>query len=124
MRVAAHPVSHYLGDNLRPPPPRRVQIFEDQHTSAFANNKPVAILVPGPAGVLRVLVPRRKRPHRPESADPHGSNAGFGSAANHGIGVTVLYQAIRIANGVSPGGAGRGRRRIRTFGSGPNRDVS
>ena len=124
MGVAAHPVSHHLGQNPGAPAPRRLQFFEDQHTRAFSHHESVAILVPGPAGVLRVLVPRRKRPHRPESADPHGSNAGFGSAANHGIGVTVLYQAIRIANGVSPGGAGRGRRRIRTFGSDPNRDVS
>ncbi len=101
-----------------------LQFFDHQNARAFADNKPVALLVPGTRGSVRLVVARRKSSHGGEPAYAHRRHAGFAATANHHVGVAMLYQPERIANRVSAGGAGGRGRRIRPFGAIANGNVA
>ena len=117
-RVGAHPVPRHLGQDVRAAPLRELQLFEHQNPGALADHKSVALAIPRARRALRLVVARRERAHGGKSADAHGRDAGFGAAADHGIGVAALDEAERIADGMRAGGAGRRGRGIRTLSRG------
>jgi hypothetical protein len=55
-RVAAHAITHDLGENRRSPPPRRLQFLQNQDARALADNEPIAVAVERTAGVRRIVV--------------------------------------------------------------------
>ena len=93
-----------------------LEFFENQDAGAFAHDEAVAILVPGTAGASGVVVARGKCAHGGESANAHGSDGGLGASGNHHVGIAMLDDAERIADGVGAGCASRGRRFIRALG--------
>ena len=114
--VGAHAVANNFGDDLRATLLGELQFFQDQDARAFADDEAVAVLVPGTAGVMRIVVARGQRAHGGKSADAHGSDGGFGAAGNHHVGVAVLDDARGIANGMRAGGAGGAGGLVRALG--------
>src|SRR5208282_4057898 len=121
--VGGHTVAYDFGEDGRAAAAGVLELFENHDASAFAHDEAVAVLVPGTAGAGGVVIARGKGAHGGESADAHGSNGGFGASGNHYVGVTVLDDAEGIADGVGAGGAGGGRRFIRTLGAEPHGNV-
>ena len=70
IRVGAHAVADHLGQNLRAARLRKLQFLENQDSRALADHESIAILVERPAGLGWLVVARRERAHRGESA--HG----------------------------------------------------
>src|ERR1022692_2255261 len=101
-----------------------LKLFEDKDASAFAHDEAVAIPVPGTTGASRVVIARGESAHGGESANAHGSDGGLGASGNHYVGIAVLDDAERIADGVGAGGAGGGRRFVGALGAEAHGDVS
>src|ERR1035437_2507853 len=115
--VRGHTVANQFRQDGRAAAAGMLEFFEDEDAGAFAHDEAVAILVPGTAGAGGVVIARGKCAHGGESAYAHGSDGGFGASGNHYVGVMVLDDAKGIADGVGAGGAGGGRRFIRTLGA-------
>ena len=99
IRVARHSVADDLGENRRAAALGEFQLFENQDAGAFADDEAVAVLVPGAGGLRGLVVALREGAHGGKSADAHGRDAGFGAAADHDVGIAVLDEAERIADG-------------------------
>src|SRR5262249_851951 len=113
----AHAITDHFRQDTGIAPSRGFQFLEHQDSRPLSHHKSVAIAIPGTGSALGLIVAGRERPGGRKSADSHGSDAGFGSAANHDIGFTALNQPERIADGMSAGGAGGRSGGIRTFGA-------
>src|SRR5436309_2113531 len=109
VRVGRHAVADQLGVDARVAAGRKIELLEDEHAGAFADDEPVAILVEGAARALGLVVARGERAQRAEAADPHRRNRGFRSAGDHHVGVTAPDDLEGVADGVRRGGA-RGAR--------------
>src|SRR5690242_7058810 len=92
VRVGAHAITDDFRDNRRAPILRMLQLFQDQNSGAFADYEPVALPIPGTRCLIRLVIARRQSTHGGEPADSHWSHASFAAAADHHIGVTVLYK--------------------------------
>src|SRR5882762_5187033 len=64
-----------------------LELFQNQDAGALAHHKTVAVLVPGTAGFLRLVVAGGKCAHGGKSADAHGSDGGLGAASDHHVSV-------------------------------------
>src|SRR3954466_15558772 len=88
--------AHSRADNLRQDASAALfsvlQFFENQNACAFADNESVPALVPWTTGLLRFIIPRRKRAHRCKAADSHRSYACFTAAADHHVSIPMLNQ--------------------------------
>ena len=96
---------------------RVLQFFENQNTRAFADDEAIAVLVERAAGMLRIVVARRKSAHRRKAAHAHRGNGGFRAAGNHDVGVVAFDDSVGVAHGVGAGGARRRRRFIGSLGA-------
>ncbi len=100
--------------------PRRWACSSDsriENAGAFADDEAVALGVEGAAGALRLVIARGERAHGGESADAHGSDGGFGAAADHDVGIAAVDDAEGVADGVGGSGAGGGGGGIRAAGA-------
>ncbi len=123
IRVRAHAVADDFGEDGRAAAAGVLQFFENHDARAFAHDKAVAIAVPGTAGAGWVVIAGGERAHGRESADAHRSDGGFGASGNHYVGIAMLDNAERIADGVRAGRASRSRSFVRAFGSEPHGNV-
>src|SRR5947209_15702818 len=67
--VTAHSISNDFGNGFCATRARMLEFFQNQNSSAFTDHETVAILVPGTAGTLGVVVTERKGPHGGKTAD-------------------------------------------------------
>ena len=81
----------------------RSKFLEDQNTGAFADDESVAVLVERPRSALRLFVAGGQSAHGGEPADAHRRDRGFGTAADHDVGIAAGNHAKRIADSVSAG---------------------
>src|SRR5208283_1842071 len=122
--IAGHAIAGNFGEDGSAAPAGVFEFFENQDARALAHDKTVTIFVPGTAGFFRFVIAGGKRAHGGEAADAHLGDGGFGAAGDHHIGVIVLDDAEGIADGVSAGGAGRGRGLVRSLGAKTHGDVA
>ena len=66
-----------------------LQLFQDEDAGAFADDEAVAVLVPGAAGALGLVIAGGERAHGGKTADAHGSDGGLGAAGDHDVGVAA-----------------------------------
>src|SRR5579872_7038786 len=114
-RIGAHTVTHDFRHDSGSAAAGEFQFLQHQDAGAFSYNEPIAILVPRPGSPLRFVVAGGKRAHGGKAAHSHRSDAGFGTAADHGIGIVVLDEAEGIADGMGAGGASGGGSRVRSL---------
>ena len=122
--VGGHAVADDFRQDGRAAAAGMLEFFENHDAGAFAHDEAVAVSVPGTAGASRIVVARGERAHGGESADAHGSDGSFGASGNHHVGIAVLDDAEGIADGVSAGGAGRGRGFVRSLGAVSHGDMA
>src|SRR6266404_2985352 len=115
--ICCHSVSNNLRVNSRPPAHCRFQIFEDHPPGPFPNDKAIAVTFKWPGSSSRILVSRRKCPHRSESGDTHWSDCRLSPAANHCIGIPALNDLETVTYGVRTSCTGGRRCRVRALGS-------
>src|SRR5581483_12308864 len=77
--VAGHAKTDQLGIDARAAFARVLVFLQHDHPGAVAEHKAVAILVPWPAGALRIVVARRQRARLAEAG--HAGRAGARLAA-------------------------------------------
>ena len=105
--IAVGTVAHHLGVDVRTAGTGMLQLFQHQHTAAFAHHEAAAPCVKGQAGCIRIgrggsafmLV----KPPMPEA------DAALCTAADHGGLVAVTDAVEGIAYGIGAAGAGRDR---------------
>ncbi len=64
--IGAHAVADNFGDDRRAALPGEFQLFQNQNPRAFADDEAVAILVPGTAGAMGIVVASGERAHGAE----------------------------------------------------------
>ena len=106
VRVRTHAEANQLGIDAGAPLLRVLQLFQDQHPGALAQDEAIPVAVPGPAGGLRIIVARRQGLHGCKSAHAQGRQVGLGAAGQHHVGVAVGDETPGVTHAVQPGGAG------------------
>src|SRR3954468_21093190 len=101
-----------------------LELFEDDDAGAFTDDEPVAFLVERTARAAGIVVARRKRAHRAESADTHRGDCRFGTAGNHGDRVAPADDLERLADRMSRRRAGRAGGQVRPFRAEPDRHLA
>ena len=86
--------------------------------------KPSRSLIPRAAGFFRVVITRGECAHGGKSADAHGRDGRFGAAGDHHVSIVVLDDAEGISDGMGAGGAGGGRRLVRSLGAEAHGDLA
>ena len=122
--VAGHAVAHDFGKDGSVAFLRVLEGFEDENTSAFADDEAVAAGVERPAGVGGIFIAGGKSLHGGKAADAHGSDGGFGAAADHHVRGAALDNFEGIADGVRRSGACGGGGGVRALGSITNGNVA
>ena len=112
IRVGREAVADQLGVNRGAALPGAVEVFEDHDPRALAHDEPVTILVEGPAGLQRLVVPGRERAHRGEAADAHRGDRRLGAPRDHHVGIAATDDLERFADRVRGCGAGGTRRQV------------
>ena len=103
---------------------RVLERFENQNSRAFADDEAVAAGVERAAGVSGIFIASGKSFHGSKAADAHGSDGGFGAAADHHVRGAALDDFEGIADGVRGSGAGGGGGGIWALGSVTNGNVA
>ncbi len=122
--VAGHAVANDFREDRSIAFLRVLEGFEDENPCAFAHDEAVATGIERPAGVSGIVIARGKRLHGSKAADAHGSDGGFGAAADHHLRGAALDDFEGVADGVRGSGASRGGGGIRSLGAIANGDVS
>ena len=122
--VAAEAVAAQLRVGARAPARRARRVLEDEHGGALAEHEAAPRGVEGPRGAVA-----REGAHAREAPQRDLVDARLGAAAEGDVAVPALDEAERVAHGLGPGGARRGRRlhgaRARMFeGHGAGRRVA
>ena len=119
--IGAHAVTGQFRQDVGSPGLREVVILEHHHTGAFARDKPVAGVVEGPRGPLRLIVTSRESLHVGETGETQRGNGRFCPARHHGLGIAALDDARGLADGMVAGGAGGGDREVGSLETVPHR---
>ncbi len=114
-RIRAHSIPAYLGQNRRASRLRVLQTFQHQNPRSLAHHESIAVPVKRPARPRRLLVPRRKRPHRRKTAHTHRRHRRLRTTRQHHVRVATLHNPERVPNRVRARRARRRRRRYRTL---------
>src|SRR5215218_3042808 len=91
---------------LGPAAPYGLGALQDHHGRRFADQEPRVVDVVGPARSFGVIVTAAHGPHRYESCDDNGCQAGLRGAAEHDVGVTAPDQVVAQPHHVRAAGAG------------------
>src|SRR2546423_10506643 len=106
MRVRTQPVANQLAVNLRIPLFRTLEFFDHDNARAFADDKAVAVAIPWPRGVRRIVISRAQRLHRAEAGETDRDNGRLRAAGKEDISIAEFNHAPRFADGVVRGRAG------------------
>src|SRR3974390_2152542 len=121
--VGAHTIARYFRDDAGAAFFRVLEFFQDKDARTLTDDEAVAVLVPGAAGVLGVIVAGGKRAHGSEASDAHRRDRSFGAAGNHHVGIAVHDDASGVADGMGAGRACGTRRFVGALGVVPNADL-
>src|SRR5882724_5900591 len=122
--VAGHSVANNLRQNRGVAPRCVLQRLQNQNSRAFSHDETITVRVKGTARRSGIIIARRERLHRGESAHAHRCNRGLSAAADHHIRRAALDNFERIANRMRRSRTSRRRRRIRPLRSITNRNMS
>ena len=75
MGIGAHAVADNFSEDVGVAAAGMFVLFEDDDAGAFADDETIALLVPGAAGLMRLVVAGGKSAHRRKPADTHRGNA-------------------------------------------------
>ncbi len=106
--IAGDATAAHFGQQLCAARPRMGFAFQDHDAGAFAANEAVAFFVERPAGMFRVFVARRERPHAGKGGHRQSGHRRLAAAGNHHIGLIALNQVVALDQGIVAAGAGRG----------------
>src|SRR5208337_445605 len=123
IRVRAHAIAHHLGNDLRATLASEFEFLENENARTFADDEAVAVLVPGAAGVVRIVVACGERPHGRKPTHSHRRNRSFGATGNHHVGVAILDDSCGVSNGVRAGGTSGAGGLVRALGMVTNADL-
>ena len=104
--IAAHPEARHLRVDARTARARMLETLENHHPGSVRQNESVAVLVPGAARALRIVIARRQGARRREARKPGRRGRHFRSARHHAVGVPALDHPRRVPDAVRAGGAG------------------
>ena len=122
--ISAHTVPNNFRNRFSPARAGMFQLFKDENSGAFAHHKSVAVTVPWAAGFFGLVIARGKRTHRGETTNTERGDCRFSAAGNHHIGIAVLNNAKRIADGMRTRSTCGGRGFVRPFRAKTHGDVS
>src|SRR5690606_25496886 len=88
-------------------------LFESEATRAVAQHEAVAVLVPGPACRLRVVVSLRERASGAETAESERRDSVLRSARVHHVRIAALYEARSQADAMRRRRTRRDDRKVR-----------
>ena len=89
-RIAAHAVADELGENTRTASLGKFKFLKDQNPGAFPDNKTVTLGIKRPRRMFRIVIPRRKSPHRSKPRHGHRRYCAFSAAADHGVRIAAF----------------------------------
>ena len=92
---------------------RMLQLFEDQHATAFAQHKTIAVEVERPARLFRCGATGRQCRQQVEPRHAERADHAVRSPGHHHIGIAVADQFSRFTDGLGTGGASRQRGAVR-----------
>ncbi len=123
--VAGQAVACDLGVDLRAARLGVLVLLEHQDARALAHDEAVAILVVRAAGLFRRVVEAgRHGPRGDEARHAHRADRRLCAARQHDVGVAVLDQPGRVADGVGAGRAGGDHRMVRPLESIADRNLA
>src|SRR5690625_5343084 len=96
--VSRHPKPDQLGIDAGAAALRMLELLDVERTGTFAEHKTVASFVERTACAARVVIPRRQRLHRIESADPQLRHSRLRTTTQRRIRHPTLDQHQRVAN--------------------------
>src|ERR1700736_1114097 len=120
MRVRAHSVAHDLSEYGRSSPARLLQLLQNEHARSFSHHETIALSVPWPRGLLRLIVTLRKGSHSGKTADAQRCYGCFSTPADHHVRVAALDDLKRIADRVRARSARGCGSRVGSLGAGTN----
>src|SRR5207244_13552203 len=106
-RVGGEAVAGHLGVDLRAARLRMLELFEYEHRAGLAHHEAVTLRVERTRGVVRIVVPARKRAHGAETGDPHLAHGRLRAAAEHHVRATESDRVAAVADGHVRGGTCR-----------------
>ena len=112
-RIRRRTVPAQLRINPRAASLRMFPFLEDKHHRALAQNETIAVLVVGPRGFFRCLVPRRERPHLRKRPDRQRRHCRLRPARHHHIDIATRDRRRRFAERVSTRRTRRGHAHVR-----------
>src|SRR5579863_1835862 len=124
VRVAGHTVANDFSEDRSVAFLRVLEGFEDENARAFTDDKAVAIGVERAAGVRGIVIAGGKSAHGGETADAHGRDRRFCTAADHHLGGATLDDFERVPDGVSGSRASGGGGRVWSAGAIADGDIS
>ena len=122
--VIAHAKADHFAVNRRATGFCMFQIFQDQHASPITQHKAVALLVPGAAGLFRLIIAGRQGTGGRECRNAGTGGGHFGTTGQHHVSVAIGDGAGRIANIVGTGGAGGHNGDVRAFVAKPDSRIT
>ena len=115
--VAAGAVADDFGQDVRAAFFVKIQCFQNQYRSAFADNKTIAGFIERTGGVFGVVVAGGQGAGSIEAGNPDGSNDSFRTAGDNRYAVSPFEDFVGVTDGVGAAGSGRGGADIRAFGA-------
>ncbi len=122
--VAVCSIADNFAVDLGAAPDRPLSLLQDQNSRSLGDHEPIAILVKGAAGPLRLVVARGESLHRAESPHAQRSDGRFASSRNNDILKPPPNEMKSFPDGVISRGASRRRSPIDAFGSEPEGNLS
>ena len=89
------------------------EFFEDERATAVTHDEAIAILVPGTAGTLRIVIALRQRPRLAEAGQGGRRRGALGTTRDDDVRIAVLDAAHAEADGMRGGGAGADHAEVR-----------
>ena len=101
-----------------------LQLLDDQHAAALADDDAVALLVERPAGFFRSVVALRQMAEQALPDHAQRIELAVGAADEEEIGLVAANDAIRLAQGQQPGDVALGDRVVRPLSVVQDRDMA
>ena len=112
--IARQAVADHFGVDLRAARLGVLIFLEHDDARALAHDEAVAVLVVGPAGLLRLVVEiGGERARLGEAGDADRADRRLGAAGEHDVGIVVLDHPRRVADRMGAGRAGGDHRMVR-----------
>jgi len=106
VRIGVHAYPYQFRIDLCTPGPGRFILFQDHDAGAVAEDKTIAVTIPGTAGPFRIVIASGECAGRGKATQSHRSSGHFGTAGNHHVHVAMPDQTGRFTDVVSTGATG------------------